>query len=167
MLRICSLKLSPRCRQKGNWKGHWTYCGACRYFKGRQDGTDWKLNNRAKDRDNHKTWMKKARKENQWFGKIEDAKRHIRRAIKTELWPTSMHTLIRASYSEFKERMISRFVGNMTWENHGIIWSVDHIVPIANFKIDSEDKMMDCFRLENLQPMYERANMWKKCEIYN
>lgn len=157
------MKLSPRCRQVGEWKG-FSYCGACRYFKGRQDGTDWKVMNRDKDRLNHRRWMTNRRKDDKWWAKCEDGKRHIRRAIKTSLWPKSMIKLIGCSFEEFKNHISYRFVGDMSWDNHGIVWSVDHRLPIDYFEVDSEESIRACFNIDNLQPMYVHANMWKKCD---
>jgi len=50
----------------------------------------------------------------------------------------------------------------MTRENHGE-WHVDHIIPISYFEITSHecDGFKECWKLENLQPLWAQDNLKK------
>lgn len=57
----------------------------------------------------------------------------------------------------------SKFEENMTWNNYGANWWIDHLVPESLFEYashtDPEFKM--CWSLENLQPMWKEKNIEK------
>jgi len=55
------------------------------------------------------------------------------------------------------------FDKNMSWENYGSYWWVDHIKPKSLFQYETpEDKeFKECWALENLQPLEKNLNMSK------
>lgn len=57
----------------------------------------------------------------------------------------------------------SKFDDNMSWDNYGSYWHVDHIVGVANFNYNSYDDeaFKKCWSLANLQPLYGPDNMAK------
>jgi len=61
----------------------------------------------------------------------------------------------------------SQFDENMTWENYGSYWHVDHIKPQSLFEFESadDDGFKKCWALENLQPLSAKEN-WKKGNKY-
>lgn len=54
-----------------------------------------------------------------------------------------------------------------TWENHGSLWHIDHVIPQTYFKYTSLDskEFRDCWALSNLKPEFCDANMEKHCDI--
>lgn len=50
-----------------------------------------------------------------------------------------------------------------TWENHGSIWHIDHIIPQSFFKYESLDSksFRDCWALSNLKPLGRSENISK------
>ena len=69
---------------------------------------------------------------------------------------------------EFCQHIESLFKDGMTWENHGIIWQVDHIRPVASFLLSEDDidynfeVTKKCNELGNLSPLFNRENNIKK-----
>jgi len=59
-----------------------------------------------------------------------------------------------------------QFTDSMTWENYGE-WHVDHKTPISSFNFESidDDSFMECWSLENLQPMWGKENIVKGSKI--
>jgi len=59
-----------------------------------------------------------------------------------------------------------QFTNNMTWENYGE-WHVDHKTPISSFNFESidDDSFMECWSLENLQPMWGKENIVKGSKL--
>jgi hypothetical protein len=53
----------------------------------------------------------------------------------------------------------------MNWDNHGLIWEVDHIIPCSSFDLTIEDNIYKCFNYKNTQPLYKSLNRSKKDKI--
>lgn len=52
------------------------------------------------------------------------------------------------------------FQNGMSWDNYGKLWHVDHIVPKSWFGT-SDEEVKECWRLENLQPLWKGENLSK------
>ncbi len=72
-------------------------------------------------------------------------------------------TLVNYILKDLMKHLERQFDKNMTWENYGSYWHVDHIKPrslfIYTFPEDPEFKK--CWALENLQPLERIANFKK------
>ena len=63
--------------------------------------------------------------------------------------------------SEYCDYLESKFDFNMTWENQGTYWQIDHIRPIASFDLTDEEQLYQCFHYTNTQPMEKTENRLK------
>lgn len=61
-----------------------------------------------------------------------------------------------------KENLEKRFVNEMTWENYGQVWHIDHIIPCKAWNLELEDDNMCCWNFRNLQPLFSSENQSKK-----
>lgn len=68
---------------------------------------------------------------------------------------------------ELKEHLEKQFDENMSWENHGIYWHIDHIYPQSLLPYESmeDDNFKKCWALDNLRPLEKVANMKKGNKI--
>ena len=59
-----------------------------------------------------------------------------------------------------------QFTEGMTWDNYGE-WHVDHIRPISSFNISEmgDSNFMECWCLDNLQPMWGEENIRKSNKL--
>jgi len=64
-----------------------------------------------------------------------------------------------------------QFDDNMTWENYGSYWHIDHVKPKSLFKYnsDEDEEFKKCWSLSNLQPLeafenYRKGNSYKQQE---
>ena len=73
--------------------------------------------------------------------------------------------LLGCSHSFLKLWIESQPYGEMTPENHGKIWCLDHCLPIASFNLLDENEMNKCFNWINLRPMYVKDNIIKGDKI--
>jgi hypothetical protein len=47
----------------------------------------------------------------------------------------------------------------MNWDNHGIIWEIDHIKPCASFDLSDIEQQKQCFHYTNLQPLFKTTDI--------
>lgn len=68
---------------------------------------------------------------------------------------------------QLKQRLEMNFKPDMNWENHGILWHIDHIKPLCKFNFIDENGEVDYHQvflancLANLQPLYVEENLSK------
>lgn len=55
---------------------------------------------------------------------------------------------------------------NMTWDNYGSFWVVDHIVPIRMFDLSNIDEIKICWHYKNLMPLLKADNLKKEGNIF-
>lgn len=62
---------------------------------------------------------------------------------------------IGCSWEEFKSHIESKFTKEMNWDNHGIIWDIDHIKPLVAFgdKILTRAGQLEATHYTNLRPL--------------
>ena len=73
--------------------------------------------------------------------------------------------LLGCSHSFFKNWIVHQLYGNMTVENYGSIWQIDHCLPIVSFNLLDENDKKKCFNWVNLRPMYSSENNSKSAKI--
>ena len=73
--------------------------------------------------------------------------------------------LFGSSRSFFKDWIFHQLYGNMSIENYGSVWQIDHCLPIASFNIMDEIDMKKCFNWVILRPMHSNENISKKAKI--
>ena len=66
-----------------------------------------------------------------------------------------------------KKHLEKRFKPEMTWENYGAYWHIDHKIPIAAFNFEKPEDLdfRRCWSLKNLQPLESKQNMSKGAKI--
>ena len=67
------------------------------------------------------------------------------------------------SVFQLKVHLESKWTPEMSWENYGEYWHIDHVIPDSWFSYDSteDEKFKECWALNNLQPMLAIENMQK------
>lgn len=67
------------------------------------------------------------------------------------------------SAPELKAHLERQFIDGMTWENHGILWEIDHIVPLAHF-VNRAD-FNTAWAITNLRPLLKVLNQAKGSKL--
>lgn len=70
-------------------------------------------------------------------------------------------TLLGCSIDEYKIFLENQFKPDMTWENHGKLWEIDHIIPCSKFDLTNLEQQKQCFNYINTQPLYKSENRSK------
>lgn len=60
-----------------------------------------------------------------------------------------------------KEYLEKQFTGDMSWENYGSLWHIDHRKPCDAFDLIQESEQRACFHYTNLQPLLVIDNLKK------
>ena len=75
--------------------------------------------------------------------------------------------LLGCTIGEFKQHLEKQFKPEMTWDNHGEIWEIDHIKACANFDLSSLEEQQKCFHYSNLQPLFKTTEIAKSFGYIN
>lgn len=65
----------------------------------------------------------------------------------------------------FKKWLSFNFNENMSFENYGPYWHLDHVLPCSKFNFENEDDISKCFIWYNIQPLEGILNMSKHNNI--
>lgn len=110
-----------------------------------------------------KEQIKQRRKTDLNFKIQEVVKNKIHKFLKNR--KTSYAELIGCDLDFFKKWMEYRFDETMCWENFGIVWQIDHILPLSLFDMTNELEQKVCFHWTNLQPLNSVENRSKSNKL--
>jgi len=134
---------------------------------------------KAKWRDNPKNkqsivCQRRKWKKNQWKNNIvykmkTIVSNNIRIALKENKHMKNFSTWKILPYSpqQLKEHLEAQFDSNMSWENYGTYWHIDHIYPQSKLPYDSIEhpNFKKCWSLFNLRPLEAKENLRKSNKI--
>lgn len=68
----------------------------------------------------------------------------------------SRHTkdFLGCEFNEFLKHLERQFKPNMSWDNYGRTWHIDHIIPCNSFDLTDLVQQSACFHYTNLQPLW-------------
>lgn len=89
----------------------------------------------------------------------------IRKTLRDKYNIQSTEKLLGISFEEFKKHLESKFHSNMSWENYGNYWHIDHIIPCNFFDLTNQEHIKLCFNFRNTQPMLAAENISKSNKI--
>lgn len=87
-------------------------------------------------------------------GRLHSALKYNKKSI-------SILILLGCSIEEFKLYIESKFLPEFTWENHGEIWEIDHILPCASFDLTIVEEQKKCFHYSNHSPLFKTTKIAK------
>ena len=64
-------------------------------------------------------------------------------------------TLLNCSLNELKQYLEEQFKPEMNWNNHGMVWEIDHIKSCDSFDLSQIEEQQKCFHYTNLQPLFK------------
>lgn len=113
----------------------------------------WKKQN--KDKINNDYRKRIANEPN--FRLRKNVSRAINHAIKKQFSSKNASIMHFLSYSmnDLKMHLESQFTTNMNWENYGLYWEIDHIIPQSclSYTHMNEINFKKCWSLNNLRPL--------------
>ena len=85
----------------------------------------------------------------------------IRDCLRNEVERQGAIELLGCSIRELKDYLEKQFSPEMNWSNHGILWEIDHIRPVASFDLNDIEQRKACFNFGNLRPLLAEENRQK------
>jgi hypothetical protein len=82
-------------------------------------------------------------------------------AIRGTIKFSSSLKLLGCSIEDLKGYIYTKFLPEMSWENHGEIWEIDHIIGCTNFDLTNLEEQKKCFHYTNLQPLFKTTEIAK------
>ena len=168
------------------------YCANCKSF---QQSNFWRthkeqrkeldkkryMKNRDKILEKHKIWSKNNRERlRQYDSRYRKDRRKKDVNFKIRLWSRtninryldinktrSTFDILGYTPEQLKQRLEMNFKPDMTWENHGTLWHIDHRKPLCKFNLTLPDgtpnyeQIRLANSLANLQPLYVTENLSK------
>ena len=122
----------------------------------------YKKVNKDKIAEYQKEYQKKKRKTDPLYKLKHNLRSSSSRVWKGTTKSATTEKLLGCSYIEFRDYITAQFVGNMTWENYGDVWHVDHIIPLATIENVNQIELIESLcHYSNLQPLFSEDNLSK------
>lgn len=120
----------------------------------------WTAENRDKSRENHNRSLRKSRIDHPevWLARSA-VSRMIRRAASGK--GLSTWEYIGCDSVTLRRHLEDKWSGEMSWDNYGKLWHVDHIVPLSWFDLSVDEEKRKACHYSNLQPMIAKENLSK------
>ena len=135
------------------------------YIKNKDRFTEYRKNN--KDRKNK--WACDRMKNDICFKMRLYVSIFVREALKKQGKSKNNPTWSKLPYTpqQLKGHLESQFDSNMTWDNYGLYWNIDHIYPQSKLLYDSLDhpNFLKCWSLNNLRPLEKIENIKKSNKV--
>lgn len=91
----------------------------------------------------------------------QNMRRRIKLAKDGAVSASTAMKYIGCSTEQLKMHLESKFTAEMTWENYGSYWHIDHIKPVSLFDLKLEKDLKAVNHYTNLQPLEKIANIQK------
>lgn len=88
-------------------------------------------------------------------------RRRLKVALKNNAKKGKTLDYLGCSIEELKNYLEKKFTKDMTWENQGKVWHIDHIKPLAIFNLSNENELKEACHFTNLQPLLAIDNIKK------
>lgn len=142
-----------------------------RYYENPQAHNDqcmkWRNKNRHKLNANRRAWMPKYYKENPSARIADNLRARLSSAVKRAAVGRKGSAVkdLGCSLDFLMSYLETRFDSNMSWENYGSYWHIDHVLPLASFDLTKRAQLKAACHYTNLQPMEASANMSKCAKV--
>ena len=87
----------------------------------------------------------------------------IRKTLKGIKMGRQWESLVGYNREELMSHLEKQFDINMRWDNYGVYWHIDHIIPVSYFKYTKPEDgdFIKCWSLNNLRPLEAGENRRK------
>jgi len=118
--------------------------------------------NRERRREVKRNWDRKHRL-NPYHRISNNIRTNMCHALRGKKGFRKWESLVGYTLQDLINHLQPKLTPDMTWDNYGSLWQVDHITPKSWFKYTTaeEDTFKQCWALNNLQPKLKTENIIK------
>lgn len=144
----------------------------CNPEKVRSSVEAWKAANKPRVKSNNQKWSSENRgrindKRNQRYK--EDLNYRLSRVLRSRLKAALQGSYkngsaikdLGCSIVELRIHLENKFKDGMDWDNYGLRWHIDHVLPLASFDLSNIEQLKAACHYSNLQPLWVEDNLRK------
>lgn len=90
--------------------------------------------------------------------------RNVRQGVKAKKDSSTLDVL-GCDIQFFMQWLEYNFDQNMSFENHGSYWDIDHVIPCKSFDFNKKEDIEKCFHWSNMVPLEHKENIKKSDKI--
>lgn len=90
---------------------------------------------------------------------IQNMRTRILDALMRRESRANLEHVIGCSIAYLKSHLEFQFIHPMSWDNHGSIWHIDHIVPCSYHDLMKPEEIKRCWHFQNLRPYWADKNV--------
>jgi hypothetical protein len=124
---------------------------------------EYRTNNKEKIKVGMRLAMKKHRAKNLNYRLRDNIQTLLRYHIKNKTQRIIKY--IGCTLQEYNDHISAQFKPEMNWENYGVYWEIDHIMPISSFDLSILEEANKAFHFSNTQPLTITENRKKSNRI--
>jgi len=120
---------------------------------------------RSNTSERHRKYMLTRRRKDPAFKLTMNLRSRVYRLLRKKSKSTYTLRLLGCSLGELMAHLESKFSDDMTWDNYGTLWHVDHIIPLASFDLTKPEHLRAACHWTNLQPLGAEENLKKQHKV--
>lgn len=125
----------------------------------------WQRLNPEQVREVARTRQSLRRKQDPNFRILTNLRKRLGKAVRGTNKSAPTRELLGCTIPELRAHLEKQFRPEMTWENYGPVWHVDHVRPCAAFNFLDPVQQHECFHYTNLQPLFAAENLSKGARV--
>lgn len=124
---------------------------------------EWFIKNKEKSKEQGRKWFYNKFHNDINFKLKHSFRTRLRDALKKNKTQKSESVLKMTGCSliEIKEYLQNQFLPEMTWDNWGKVWEIDHIKPCVSFDLTNIEQQKQCFHYSNLRILFKTTDIAK------
>lgn len=95
----------------------------------------------------------KKKRSNPEFKLIHNLRSRLRKALNGKSRDKGIMSITGCTIDELQVHLESQFKSNMSWDNYGKEWQIDHIKPLFKFDLTDSTQLQEACNYKNLQPL--------------
>lgn len=124
---------------------------------------NWLSKNKDSQREKQREYLNNRLKSDSTFRLVFYMRSRMREALKTKgvKHLCKKIEILGCDAPFFRAFLESQFTPEMSWENYGSYWHVDHIIPLASFDLRDSEQQKRAFHYSNCRPLEGSENISK------
>ena len=133
-----------------------------KYYKDNKESISIKSKKyRSENKDKLSKYKRDKRISDPVFKIKENLRSRLYRAIKDDAKTGSAINDLGCSIEYFKKHIEKLFSDNMSWDNYGEVWHLDHRYPLSKIDVENREELLLAINYKNIQPMDSLKNLSK------